>query len=218
MFALLRRLGTAHLYNVATVNTIRFCHFLALLFILSGCDRDPSTKKTTTQPSSPVPAFLANLTPVGKMDPIESKAIVCLFTRTDCPVSNSYAPEVRRLHEKFSPRGVSFFLVYPDADESADAIARHLKEYSYPFPGLRDPRHELVKKSGAKITPEAAVFDPKGNLLYRGRIDDRFVDFGKERAAPTQHDLERALESILAGKPAPPPSGPAIGCFIADVK
>ena len=146
------------------------------------------------------------------------KAVVCLFARTDCPVSNSYAPEVRRMYEKFSPRGVGFYLVYPDADESSQIIEKHLKEYSYPFPGLRDPKHELVKLAGAKITPEAAVFDVKGKLLYLGRIDDRYVDFGKMRAAATQKDLERALEAILADKPAPPAGGPAIGCFIADVK
>jgi len=187
--------------------------------MLGGCDRDTPRPKPASQPASPLPSFLSNLSLVGKTDPKEAPiAIVCLFTRTDCPVSNSYAPEIGRLHGKFSPRGVSFFLVYPDADESAEAIARHLKEYSYPFPGLRDPRHELVKKSGAKITPEAAVFDPKGNVLYRGRIDDLYVDFGKQRAAPTVRDLDQALEAILAGKPAPPASGPAIGCFIADVK
>ena len=97
-------------------------------------------------------------------------------------------------------------------------IEKHLTEYSYPFAGLRDPKHELVKLAGAKITPEAAVFDREGKLLYRGRIDDRYVDFGKMRAAPTQRDLELALEAILAGKPAPAAGGPAIGCFIADVK
>jgi hypothetical protein len=133
-------------------------------------------------------------------------------------VSNSYAPEVRRIYEKFVPRGVSFYLVYPDPDESPQMIQKHLKEYSYPFGGLRDPKHELVKLAEAKITPEAAVFDASGKLLYRGRIDDRYVDFGKMRAAPTVKDLEQALEAILAGKPAPAAGGPAIGCFIADLK
>jgi hypothetical protein len=122
------------------------------------------------------------------------------------------------MYEKFASRGVGFYLVYPDADESSQMIEKHLKEYSYPFPGLRDPKHELVKLAGAKITPEAAVFDAKGKLLYLGRIDDRYVDFGKMRAAATQKDLERALEAILAGKPVPSAGGPAIGCFIADVK
>src|SRR5512134_2888472 len=29
-------------------------------------------------------------------------ATVLLFTRTDCPISNRYAPEVRRLHDRFA--------------------------------------------------------------------------------------------------------------------
>ena len=122
------------------------------------------------------------------------------------------------MYEKFSSQGVQFYLVYPDPDESPQMIEKHLKEYAYPFAGLRDPKHELVKMGEAKITPEAAVFDSGGKLLYHGRIDDRYVDFGKMRAAATQKDLETALEAILAGKAAPAAGGPAVGCFIADLK
>src|SRR5213075_2609752 len=109
--------------------------------------------------------------------------------------------------EKFSPRGVAFYLVHPDPDESARAIEKHLMEYGYPFAAVRDPKHKLVKLAEAKITPEAAVFDREGKLLYHGRIDDRYIDFGKARAEATQKDLEMALEAILAGKAAPAAGG-----------
>ncbi|HEV8604641.1 MAG TPA: redoxin domain-containing protein [Tepidisphaeraceae bacterium] len=193
---------------------------IVLLAMLGACDRDASTQTPATRPANNLPGFLARLTPVAATGdaPNQKKVIVCLFTRTDCPISNSYAPEVRRIHEKFSSQGVGFYLVYPDADESVPMIEKHLRDYSYPFAALRDPSHELVKLAGARITPEAGVFDSDGRLLYRGRIDDRYIDFGKARAAPTQKDLEQALEAILAGKPAPAAGGPAIGCFIADVK
>lgn len=198
------------------------CVLLAVFVApILGCDRAADRQQPATRTSGAAPAFLSRFELVGaSADPTgsESKAVVCLFTRTDCPVSNSYAPEVRRIFEKFSPRGVSFYLVYPDPDESPQMIQKHLKEYSYPFPGLRDPKHELVKLAGAKVTPEAAVFDGSGKQLYRGRIDDRYVDFGKMRAAPTVRDLELELEAILAGKAAPAAGGPAIGCFIADLK
>jgi hypothetical protein len=186
--------------------------------LLAGCDRDSTATHASTRPAA-APELLGQLeivnsNPVGD----QYKLTVCLFARTDCPISNSYAPEVRRIHEKFAPRSVGFFLVYADPDENRETILKHLKEYSYPFPALRDPKHELVKLTGAKVTPEAAVFDKDGKLLYRGRIDDRYVDFGKARAAPTQKDLEIALEAILAGKPAPPPGGTAIGCMIPNLK
>ncbi len=192
---------------------------LGIAATLVGCNNSSDSKRPATRPSQ-APVFLSRFEQVGTADSKtpEAKTIVCLFTRTDCPISNSYAPEVRRMYEKFAPRGVAFYLVYPDPDESPQVIEKHLKQYSYPFAGLRDPKHELVKLADAKITPEAAVFDREGKLLYRGRIDDRYVDFGKARLAPTVHDLEQALEAIVAGKPAPAAGGPAIGCFIADVK
>jgi hypothetical protein len=51
-----------------------------------------------------------------------TRAIVFLFTSTDCPISNRYAPEVRRLAQRFGPDGVVFRLIYPSPSDSADAI------------------------------------------------------------------------------------------------
>jgi peroxiredoxin len=155
---------------------------------------------------------------VNPLRTAHARALVFVFTRSDCPISNRYAPEVRRLHEKFAPRGVAFWLVYPDPNETPQAIREHLKEYSYAFGALRDPEHSLVKLTEAKVTPEAAVFVPGGRMVYHGRIDDLYVDFGKTRRTPTTHDLEQAVESVLEGKPVKEASTPAIGCFISDLK
>lgn len=156
--------------------------------------------------------------PVNPLQATNSKATVFLFIRADCPISNRYAPEVRRLYEKFAPQGVSFWLVYPDPNEAPAAIRQHLKEFEYPVGALRDPSHSLVTLTGAKVTPEAAVFVGAGKMVYHGRIDDLYVDFGKARRAPTTHDLEQVLEAILAGKPVHEASAPAVGCFISDLK
>ena len=146
------------------------------------------------------------------------KATVFIFIRTDCPISNRYAPEVRRLDEKFSKSGVRFWLVYPDSSESSRIIRKHLKEYEYRLSALRDPAHKLVKMTGVQVTPEAAVFSPAGGMVYRGRIDDRYVGFGKARPAPTTRDLERILEAMLEGKPVTNKTTAAIGCFIHDLR
>jgi len=154
--------------------------------------------------------------------PLESpaaKAVVLVFVRTDCPISNRYAPEVRRLHERFADRGVDFWTVYTDPNESADTIRKHVREYGYPGRAVRDPGHALVKAAAARVTPEAAVFVPAAGgprLVYHGRIDDRYVDFGRMRAAPANHDLEDALEALIAGRPAPRETAPAVGCFLSD--
>ena len=148
--------------------------------------------------------------------PAGTKATVFLFVSVDCPISNRYAPAVRRLHEKYAAQGIQFSLVYPNPVEPPAAIRRHLTDYSYPMRALRDPQHELVKIAGVTITPEAAVFDPRGRLLYRGRIDDRYVSLGVERPVATKHDLDEALTDIAAGRTPRQSTAQAVGCFIAD--
>lgn len=148
--------------------------------------------------------------------PMDRQAIVFLFTSTECPISNRYAPEVKRLFEKFAVKGVFFRLVYPNPSESNEAVRAHIEAFAYPMLALRDPRHELVKLAKATVTPEAAVFGRSGRLLYHGRIDDRYVELGLHRQAPTRADLEEALSAIVAGKPVPQPATPAVGCFLAD--
>jgi len=46
-----------------------------------------------------------------------------------------------------------------------------------------------------------AVWSADGRELYRGRLDNRYSDYGKERPAPTRRDLDDALAAILNGKP-----------------
>jgi len=73
-----------------------------------------------------------------------------------------------------------------------------------------------VKRAGATITPEAAVYDGRGRLTYRGRIDDRYSAVGIERATATRHDLQDAIAATIAGKPVTPRFTQAVGCYVAD--
>jgi peroxiredoxin len=144
-------------------------------------------------------------------------ATVVLFARSDCPISNRSAPEVRRLYDEFQARGVQFYLVYVDPREQPEAIRRHLQEYNYPCPALRDPKHTLVAHCGATITPEAVVFNQNRDMMYRGRIDDLYADFGEARTEATTHDLRDAIESTLSGREIANPRTKAVGCLIKDL-
>jgi hypothetical protein len=149
--------------------------------------------------------------------PAGVRAIVFLFTSTDCPISNRYAPEVHRLATTYGPKGVVFRLVYPNPAETPKAIREHMAAFSYAgvAQAFRDPKLDLVKFVGATITPEAAIV-VGGKVVYRGRIDDRYVDLGLERPAATTHDLGDALEAVVTGKTVPHPTTQAVGCYIAD--
>jgi len=155
---------------------------------------------------------------VDPLDQPGARAIVVIFTRTDCPIANRYAPEIQRLHRAFGPKRVAFRLIYLDAGEPVRAIRTHLRQYRYDIPALRDPRHVLVSLTGARATPEAAVFTAERRMVYRGRIDDRYVDLNKVRASPTRHDLREVLTALLAGTPVQPRTTDSVGCLIADLQ
>ncbi len=155
---------------------------------------------------------------VLKIRPVERKATVFLFARTDCPISNRYAPTVKQLHRNFADRGAGFYLVYVDPGQPGAEIVAHREAYAYPCAAVCDRDHRFANSVGARVTPEAVVIDEAGMVAYRGRIDDRFVDFGSSRQQPTQHDLAMAIEAVLAGRSVEVPVTSAVGCFIGDLK
>src|SRR5450432_184263 len=145
------------------------------------------------------------------------KVVVLIFVRRDCPVSARYAPVLQQISTQFAG-SVRFWLVYPDKSESPETIRKYLADYRYSIPALRDPQHALVKLGHVQITPEVAVFDRNHQLTYDGRIDDRYVDLGRVRAAPTVNELQDAIRAALAGTPPAKREVRGVGCYIADVE
>jgi len=146
------------------------------------------------------------------------KAILLFFVTTDCPVANSYVPEMNRIRDAYTPRGVAVYAVQAETAVPEAAVAKYAQEYRYGFPLLIDPRQELVKLVNATVTPQAAVLTPDGRVQYLGRIDNRVEDFGKSRPQATRSDVREALDAVLAGKPVAVPRTKSIGCAINRVK
>lgn len=145
------------------------------------------------------------------------RATVFVFVATDCPNSNTYAPVLARLYREYSPRGVAFFNVYSDPAETSSTVSKHDRDFGTPFAALLDPHQTLARETGARSTPEVVILGPQGQHLYRGRIDNRFVELGKTRYQPTENDLEEALNAILSGKSPPHPVTRTIGCAIPGI-
>ncbi len=147
-----------------------------------------------------------------------AKAYVLIFARTDCPITNRYAPELERIGHEFASQNVKFWIVYPDQSETIEKINRHMSDYHLPGRGIADPTLELRKRAEATVSPQAAVFNQKAKLVYSGRIDDRYISFGRSRPTADIHDLENAIRATLTGKPIAQPRTKAIGCYLDDLK
>ena len=137
------------------------------------------------------------------------KASVFLFISGQCPVSNVYTPRMNALAAAYSTRDVQVFAIYSDRQESASDITHHAKAHGLTFPVVKDSSNVLADRLGARMTPEAIVVDAGGAVRYRGRIDDNSI-----ATRVGVHDLNAALDAVLAGKPVAHPEMLSIGCAI----
>ncbi|HZR20833.1 MAG TPA: redoxin domain-containing protein [Verrucomicrobiae bacterium] len=144
-------------------------------------------------------------------------AKVYIFVNNDCPIANRYSPEIRRLYEQYAPRGVAFWLVHCDPQETEAGVREHNQQYSLTLPIIMDRDQSLARRCRAEVVPSASVFSDQGGLVYHGRIDDRLAEIGRERPQPSRHDLAEALDAILTHRPVAVAETRAVGCYISNV-
>jgi hypothetical protein len=162
---------------------------------------------------------VANGLPVKTLAATGSRAVALFFVASDCPISDRTFPEMKRLREDFSARGVKFYFVYPNSTEHISDIKIHQQDFDPGGEILLDPNGNLVRLTHARVTPEVSVLMPDKtgwHPVYTGRIDDRYIHLGLERPRPTRRFAEEALTAVLSGKPTPKPTGTPVGCAIVN--
>ena len=196
---------------------MRVALLLSLVALLGGCASSPAPiGPGSTQAAATFTDINGRThTPLAVSKP-DQIASVLIFITIDCPIANGYAPELNSIVREYSGGGVRFFFVQVDPAVTLTQARNHANEYGLAAPVLIDHDHALVKALGATRTPEAAVLGRDGAMVYRGRIDDRYVDFGKKRVHPSQRDLRDALDAILAGRAVPVARTKPVGCFIPE--
>jgi peroxiredoxin len=142
--------------------------------------------------------------------------VLCvMFICNHCPYVKAVEDRLIRLARELGPRGVQFVAIcandaetYPD--DGFDKLRERWQEKGYGFPYLHDESQAVAHAFGAVCTPDIFVYGPDRKLSYRGRIDDSWKDESKV----TRRELAEALEAALAGRPAPAPQRPSMGCSI----
>lgn len=143
-----------------------------------------------------------------------AKAIVIMFIATQCPVSNAYNDRYNELYAMYANKNIAFVAINANKAEDVEKIKAHAVEHEFKFPILKDVNNIIADKFTAERTPEIFVLDPRTfSVLYHGRIDDsQRVD------KVTEHDLQTALDEILAGKKVSMKETKAFGCTIKRVQ
>ncbi len=146
----------------------------------------------------------------------DHQAVVLFAIAPDCPISREYQSEMARLAREYEPRGIACFGIDPGAGASPEISPWRASGWGLPFPILHDPARTVIRQAGMRVTPEAVVLLPDGQILYRGRIDDRYTTEGKKRSEPLVRDLENALKAIVADEMPVVTSTPAYGTPLAS--
>jgi len=135
--------------------------------------------------------------------------VVFVFTATKCPAAQRYAVRINQLYETYRKKGVQLFLVYPNYDDTLEAVQQHRREYGLKPPAVYDPEGAIAQTLGATMTPQAVLIDKKMLLRYRGAIDDnRYENRVRE------HYLKNALDAVLSGKTVKVAAAETFGCTI----
>ncbi len=190
----------------------------ATVLTLGLADPAPAQKPEAPKIGAVAPDFTlppaAGGAPVALKDLLaKSKAVVVIFDATKCPYAKGYKERVATMGKEYAGKGVAFVTINSNKTEPAAEVAEDAKKHGFAFPVLKDEGNKVADLYAAQKTPEIYVLDPKGTLLYRGRIDETHED-PKNVKSP---DLRNALEAILAGKPVPAAETKAFGCSIKRV-
>jgi hypothetical protein len=145
------------------------------------------------------------------------RLLVVAFLGCDCPLARLYVERLNALNHTYAPRGVRFLAVNSNRQDNVADLRRFAAETGLSFPIVKDLGTTTADRLQADRTPQVVVLDESGGVRYRGRIDDQY-QVGNRRAEPTAHDLQRALDELLSGRPVSIPETTAAGCLITRRK
>ncbi len=135
---------------------------------------------------------------------------VAVFIAPTCPICQQYTPTLSQLQADFPSVD---WQAYVPGPVSRRAIRQFRQHYDFALPVSRDKSGQQVAANGVQITPEVVVW--KGEeMVYRGRIDNGWVELGKRRGVVTEHDLRVVLEELGNGKTPAFRETEAVGCMI----
>ena len=129
----------------------------------------------------------------------DKKAIVVVFTSSDCAFSMKYQERINSLHDTYQNDQVAFVAINSNDPtlNSEDAAKRMRIQMPYKFPYIKDASQKVAESLEASRNPEAFVLVPRASggfeIAYRGQIDDNPLD----PSFVENHYLKNAIEAVI---------------------
>ena len=144
----------------------------------------------------------------------DREVLALVFLGNGCPTAKACEGALIELEATHGPRGFGLVAINPNnpylsPPDTVAQMARRAREVGYNFPYLKDVDATLARAYGMVRTPQCCVLDRHRVLRYRGRVFD-----ARDPARAQRHDLQEAVEDLLAQREVRVPETESFGCSI----
>lgn len=144
-----------------------------------------------------------------------SKGTLVVFTCNGCPYANKWEERIVELGNSYSKKGIGVIAINANDPavarvDTLEVTQKRAKDRGFQFPYAIDATSNVARAFGARVTPEAFLFDKGGKLVYHGTVDDN-----SDKPDQVQKKyLKDALDAVLTNKMVPAAETKALGCGI----
>ena len=123
-------------------------------------------------------------------------------------------PDLKKVREIYSPKGVRFLLLNANLQDNAETISKEATEFNIDFAILVDESQVAGKLLQLRRTAEAIVINPTTwKVVYRGPVNDR-IAYESQKPDATNNYLADALDAQLKGELPEKRQRKSKGCLI----
>jgi hypothetical protein len=155
----------------------------------------PLVTQDVAKVGAKIPAFTASA--VALVDSHDVKVPTAyMIIGVGCGSTPAYQGRYKAVEDEFRAKGVDFVWVFPNKTETLEAKQAWMKKMSLKGPMIDDVGAVIAQALECQNTAQAILTDAKGNIVFRGGIDD-----STSEASVTRRHLAEAIKEVLAGKP-----------------
>jgi thioredoxin-related protein len=137
-------------------------------------------------------------------------ATVLFWWAIECPCVERFQKRIHALKEAYANDKVAFLAIASNVDDDAARIQMVAQKRQFQLPIVIDTHSLFANLLNIQTTPTVVLFDKKGNLVFKGWIDNERTANQAGRIAY----LENAIKETLAHKPVTLERTPTYGCMI----
>jgi peroxiredoxin len=144
-----------------------------------------------------------------------ANGLLVVYLSNTCPFVAKNHSRLKEICGTFTEKNIGVILVNSNeanrgSGEGYADMQAYAKQHGLKWYYVLDSNNEIADAFGATRTPECFLFDPSGNLVYHGAIDDSPADMQKV----TRQHLKKATEEMLSGKEVTVKESRSVGCSI----